>query len=1150
MGPEMQQMSPEYIKMLEQMAGQKCVYNPKTEEFLNMLNPKNDINQDNSNSMIISKQRPNLDLKKRKYVGNNTILEVNEEDRNLSGSIVSRENYLNANNIARQNDLNEQQKEEIEKYSKEELPIYIEQSMSEFSVAQDCNIPPEFLNKEILPIVFINNDNIYAHLMYFLENYYKYREFNQIGVIKEKLILPLSIIGKPFHGFHTSNNTNIKKFLTITNNFECPFYSREEEQEIINNIKVNNNFSENFLDFNQIWMKTLINSLAEFIEFKLYKIPHYYYCKKCQRPYLYISDILNDNKNEISIENLKKSINIYNELINIIDINAFNNKNKEIKENIINVISYIDNFKGNDYFFEKDINGCFIPCTNMKMLDKVLTEIHENKLNSENIENIEYKFELIVEDSAVEKVFDYLSNSNFFMYFNDICLYSEKVKNPKNINSYLLKLKKKYVKFIKNTNITQDNISLFLQSCKISEENKNNKEYKLFNNIINYDSYLYKYSTLHRGISVYYNQYQMDSYQIVEKILIDFLNCVSGESLNSKNGKRNIPEIVMKEKEKNESCGEKDKKFINIIMLLNEIVKKYQINKKTNDYIVIQNYGNEYNSFCSDFNFWLNDVDFLAHQKLYYFIGSLIYILDELILPKTLPPPMPNKEPIISMQIYESIQNQMPPHDPHIPGPMNMPPHGPHGFITELMYSSEPMPIHGPLPDPLQNQMHSIGQMPMLMQEMPLTNDLHINDAVSKIYLIKETKGNYIDLLLYLKNKNNVITFPNFLTCLFDTSPEYKNDNKTKYHILYKITYNENIFSQEPTSLSNLSSKEKVFQLFTFYKITDVKINKSKERAEVSFEVINSQENLEEKLREKNILAYNKKKNLMELKIPSDSFMFNNSSEITNLSHQIYNNSKSFGNNTSNSEIYQNPTSQNLMFFNQKYSKNLNFDNTSLNLENSKLYNDGLFFLSKIQFNNVINLNINDNKISDLSPLKNCCYPNLKKLSCSSNKNISLKFKIQDISPLIDCKFPNLLVLNLRNNFISDISYLLLMNFPSLVILDLAYNYIQSIQTFSHVNFPKLESLDLCNNQIYDISPFNSGKNKKKFLQSIDSDPKMIRSISYRVIKSLGNEGETSNEGVLPRLKILKIKHNKIIIDEIYLGTIKALRNRGVTVFK
>ena len=42
----------------------------------------------------------------------------------------------------------------------------------------------------------------------------------------------------------------------------------------------------------------------------------------------------------------------------------------------------------------------------------------------------------------------------------------------------------------------------------------------------------------------------------------------------------------------------------------------------------------------------------------------------------------------------------------------------------------------------------------------------------------------------------------------------------------------------------------------------------------------------------------------------------------------------------------------------------------------------------------------------------------------------------------------------------------------------------------------------------------------------------------------------TKKNSILPSLKILKIKNNKLTIDETYLMTIKALKNRDVTVYR
>ena len=159
----------------------------------------------------------------------------------------------------------------------------------------------------------------------------------------------------------------------------------------------------------------------------------------------------------------------------------------------------------------------------------------------------------------------------------------------------------------------------------------------------------------------------------------------------------------------------------------------------------------------------------------------------------------------------------------------------------------------------------------------------------------------------------------------------------------------------------------------------------------------------------------------------------------------------------------------------------------------------------------------------------------------------SLVYKLKDISPLVNCNFPDLFILNLRNNLINDLSYLLFMN---LIILDLYYNKILSIHAFSSVNFPKLETLDLCNNLIHDITPlvYRYGK-RRKILKNIDNNSSIYLSNKSNIL-SVHDVGVRKKNIVLPNLKILKLKHNKLNIDEGYLMTIKSLRNRGVTIFK
>ena len=479
--------------------------------------------------------------------------------------------------------------------------------------------------------------------------------------------------------------------------------------------------------------------------------------------------------------------------------------------------------------------------------------------------------------------------------------------------------------------------------------------------------------------------------------------------------------------------------------------------------IIAEKYLNNYNSFYYDFNYWLNNIDQLAHQKICYFIGSLMYSLDN----------------------------------------------------SSFYYNND--------------------------------YNLDVNMNNDKLILYKELSGNDIDVLFYQLNKNQIITFPTFLFCSknLDNNQGFENNinNKDKYIFLYRIKLNVNNMNEYPPMLFEINEGFQFFQLFTFFKITDVKIKQSDDKIFIDLEPIFKKEYLEFRLKDNEAIYYNSNLNIME------SIYYENNNNNSNM------NNSDISNNQIQSNIYITADvklSKYLDFFNNKFNKNISEDMTSISLENSNLRNIGLLALSKIKFKDLIVLNLDKNNISDLTPLKACKFQKLKKLSLCSDDKTPLKNKIKDISPLANCNFPDLFILNLKNNLISDLTSLLFMKFPNLIILDLSHNRIESIHVFSNVDFPKLETLDLCNNLINDITPLitTSGK-KSKLLKNIDSKVSVNSNILNHMISSseLNNENVKKNY-VLPGLKTLKIKHNKIIIDETFLMAIKALRNRGITIFK
>ena len=122
---------------------------------------------------------------------------------------------------------------------------------------------------------------------------------------------------------------------------------------------------------------------------------------------------------------------------------------------------------------------------------------------------------------------------------------------------------------------------------------------------------------------------------------------------------------------------------------------------------------------------------------------------------------------------------------------------------------------------------------------------------------------------------------------------------------------------------------------------------------------------------------------------------------------------------------------------------------------------------------------------------------------------------------------------------------------PNLIILDLSHNQIESVHVFNEVNFPNLETLDLSYNLISDITPFISSGKRKQTMKSIDNSSIVNSSnITNFLSKSVSSSEVIKKNMALPSLKILKLKNNKINIDEAYLMTVKSLRSRGITIFK
>ena len=122
-----------------------------------------------------------------------------------------------------------------------------------------------------------------------------------------------------------------------------------------------------------------------------------------------------------------------------------------------------------------------------------------------------------------------------------------------------------------------------------------------------------------------------------------------------------------------------------------------------------------------------------------------------------------------------------------------------------------------------------------------------------------------------------------------------------------------------------------------------------------------------------------------------------------------------------------------LSYFNNKLNVELTGKELKIDLNNKNIENIDLYLLSSVDFNNLEEINLSNNKISNIEPLKN--FKNLKKIDLSYNEinkldalkaisenNIKIEIlyfnnnKIEDVEILKQNIFPNIIEINLDNN--------------------------------------------------------------------------------------------------------------------------------------
>ena len=176
-------------------------------------------------------------------------------------------------------------------------------------------------------------------------------------------------------------------------------------------------------------------------------------------------------------------------------------------------------------------------------------------------------------------------------------------------------------------------------------------------------------------------------------------------------------------------------------------------------------------------------------------------------------------------------------------------------------------------------------------------------------------------------------------------------------------------------------------------------------------------------------------------------------------------------------------------------------------------------------------LNLSNNRLSDINELGIVNFPELTKLNLSLNC-------ISDINILEKVNFKKLKELNLNNNEISDINILEKVNFMELNKLYLCYNKISDIKILEKVNFKELKELNLSNNRIYNINILGkvNFKNLNKLNLSFNeiSNINILEKVNFKELEELYlGVNKISNINVLEKsnfknLKLLDLSYNDI----------------------
>ena len=465
------------------------------------------------------------------------------------------------------------------------------------------------------PLIFINS-LYYKDFISFFYKFPKDKIFTYNQKINEKIILPFNDIKIDKH---SNDNKKINLIADViennqyykTENFTINLISQIKESLEYYNSE-NDTLKKVFSNYRQYIEGLIINVMDTLVEYFLFvknKKAFYYVCPYCNSSILYEYDNEKKNESNNGIEDNKdldyslyKSMNLCSNLNDIFFKNyKDNNDNKIIYskkkcqgikpknyipanppkkgEPTINVIYHDPNHIKSDFKkpineyakqFEKDAKGTFIFSNSMEIFQLIMKVIEEKNHN-----RIINKFLLITNGQSFEDIMKFLKEKHYIKFIYKACIYcmdKEKYKKLKDNKEYDL---------LEEIFTTPSDVCEFIQN-NLFEDNVIFEDSKL----VTYENYCLKYYDLHKIISKYYTDNFQNSYNVAISILKEFMD-------------------------------EDDE----------DLMKALEVFQNNREYEVLKEYTK--NTIYPYINKWLLNLKSLAYEKAGYFIGGLMFKLNE-----------------------------------------------------------------------------------------------------------------------------------------------------------------------------------------------------------------------------------------------------------------------------------------------------------------------------------------------------------------------------------------------------------------------------------------------------------------------------------------------------------------------------------------